>query len=199
MSGYDVRPASRGEVESLGATFLTSSVSNGAGAGGYARELTAEEQAAQQKELADFISQNDIIITTAQVPGHKPPLLVTEESIQNAKPGSVFVDLAASELGGNVAGSQPFETNIDERQVTIVGAANLASQVPNSASQLFAKNVLAVLNYVIKDETVQVDLQDDVFKDLVAVYDGEIVNPRLRKTLNLPELPKVEPIETESD
>lgn len=149
--------------------------------------------------MADFISQNDIIITTAQVPGHKPPLLVTEESIQNAKPGSVFVDLAASELGGNVAGSQPFETNIDERQVTIVGAANLASQVPNSASQLFAKNVLAVLNYVIKDETVQVDLQDDVFKDLVAVYDGEIVNPRLRKTLNLPELPKVEPIETESD
>lgn len=199
VSGYDVRPASRGEVESLGATFLTSSVSNGAGAGGYARELTAEEQAAQQKELADFISQNDIIITTAQVPGHKPPLLVTEESIQNAKPGSVFVDLAASELGGNVAGSQPFETNIDERQVTIVGAANLASQVPNSASQLFAKNVLAVLNYVIKDETVQVDLQDDVFKDLVAVYDGEIVNPRLRKTLNLPELPKVEPIETEGD
>lgn len=189
VSGYDVRPASRGEVESLGATFLTSSVANGAGNGGYARQLTAEEQAAQQKELADFIAQNDIVITTAQVPGHKPPLLVTDDSVTNAKPGTIFVDLAASELGGNVAGSQPFKTITTEQHVTIVGAGNLASQVSNSASQLFAKNILAVLNYIIDEDTVQFDLTDDVLKDLVATHKGDIVNPRLRKALDLPDLP----------
>lgn len=192
VSGYDVRPASRGEVESLGATFLTSSVSNGAGSGGYARQLTPEEQAAQQQELADFIAQNDIVITTAQVPGHRPPLLVTQDSVARAKPGAVFVDLAASDLGGNVAGSQPFKTIRTEQQVTIVGAGNLASQVPNSASQLYAKNVLAVLNYIIDEDAIQLDLQDDVLKDLVAVHQGTIINPRLRKALDLPELPQPE-------
>lgn len=193
VSGYDVRPASRGEVESLGATFLTSSVANGAGSGGYARQLTKEEQQAQQQELAQFISQNDVIITTAQVPGHKPPLLVTQEIIDQAKPGTIFVDLAASDLGGNIAGSQPFEMVTTDNKVQIVGAGDLASRVPNSASQLFAKNVLAVLNYITDEDQVKLDLTDDVLKDLVAVHDGEIINPRLRKALNLPALPEPKP------
>ncbi|WP_461239417.1 NAD(P) transhydrogenase subunit alpha [Paucilactobacillus sp. N302-9] len=188
VSGYDVRPASKGEVESLGATFLTSTVANGAGSGGYARELSAEEQQAQQDELAGFIAQNDVVITTAQVPGHKPPLLVTQASVDAAKPGTVFIDLAASELGGNVAASQPFETVTTDNHVMIIGAANLASEVPNSASQLFAKNVQAIVNYIINEDTIKIDLQDDVLKELVATHDGEIINPRLRKTLGLPEL-----------
>jgi NAD(P) transhydrogenase subunit alpha len=188
VSGYDVRPASKGEVESLGATFLTSTVANGAGSGGYARELSAEEQQAQQDELAGFIAQNDVVITTAQVPGHKPPLLVTQASVDAAKPGTVFIDLSASELGGNVAASQPFETVTTDNHVMIIGAANLASEVPNSASQLFAKNVQAIVNYIINEDTIKIDLQDDVLKELVATHDGEIINPRLRKTLGLPEL-----------
>lgn len=193
VSGYDVRPASKGEVESLGATFLTSSVANGAGSGGYARELTADEQKAQQEELAGFIAQNNIIITTAQVPGRKPPLLVPEDSVKNAAPGTVFIDLAASDLGGNVALSKPFETVTTDKQVMIVGASNLASEVPNSASQLFAKNVQAIINDIIKDNALTIDVHDDVMKELVAVHDGEIINPRLRKALDLPDLPEDKP------
>ena len=126
VSGYDVRPASRGEVESLGAKFLTSSVS-AAGKGGYARQLTKEEQQKQQDELAGFIADSDIVITTARVPGKKPPMLVTEKSVQAAKPGSIFIDIAASELGGNVAGSKPGAVVETDNGAEIVGADNLPS------------------------------------------------------------------------
>lgn len=194
VSGYDVRPASKGEVESLGATFLTSSVSNGAGSGGYARALTEEETKAQQAELAGFIAENDIIITTAQVPGHKPPLMVPQDSVDKAKPGTVFVDLAASDLGGNVAGSKPDETITTDNHVMVVGGNNLASQLPNSASQLYAKNVQAVINAMVDDDgNIAIDPKDDVFSGLTATTAGEIVNARLREALNLDPLPKDEP------
>lgn len=194
VSGYDVRPASKGEVESLGADFLTSSVSNGAGSGGYARALTAEETAKQQAELAGFIAENDVIITTAQVPGHKPPLMVPQASVDNAKPGTVFIDLAASDLGGNVAGSKPYETVTTDNQVMVVGASNLASKLPHSASQLFAKNVQAVINAMLDDDgNIAIDPTDDVFSGLTATTSGDIVNERLREALNLPPLTKPEP------
>ncbi|MCH5462762.1 NAD(P) transhydrogenase subunit alpha [Lactobacillus sp. LC28-10] len=200
ISGYDVRPASKGEVESLGATFLTSSVSNGAGSGGYARALTAEETAAQQKELAGFIADNDVIITTAQVPGHKPPLMVTQESVDNAKPGTVFVDLAASDLGGNVSGSKPDETVTTDNQVMIIGGNNLASELSNSASQLYAKNVQSVINAMVdKDGNLAIDPKDDVFSGLTATTNGEIINPRLREALKLDPLPTDEPAKDETD
>lgn len=200
VSGYDVRPASKGEVESLGATFLTSSVSNGAGSGGYARALTPEETAAQQKELAGFIADNDIVITTAQVPGHKPPLMVTQDSVDNAKPGAVFVDLAASELGGNIAGSKPDETVVTDNQVTIIGANNLASELSNSASQLYAKNVQAVINAMVdKDGNLAIDPKDDVFSGLTATTNGEIINARLREALKLDPLPTDEPAKDAAD
>ena len=105
VSGYDVRPASKGEVESLGATFLElTSVVSAAGEGGYARELTAEERDAQQAELAAHIGRHDVVITTAQVPGRRPPLLVTEDAVAAMAAGSVIVDMGASALGGNVGG-----------------------------------------------------------------------------------------------
>ena len=108
VSGYDVRPASKGEVESLGATFVElTSVEAGAGEGGYARELTAEERQAQQEELTGHIARHDVVITTAQVPGRRPPLLVTEDALKAMSPGSVIVDMGASALGGNVTGSRP--------------------------------------------------------------------------------------------
>lgn len=191
VSGYDVRPASKGEVESLGATFLTSSVS-AAGAGGYARALTPEEQQVQQDELAGFIADNDIVITTAQVPGRKPPLLVPEASVASAKPGAVFVDLAASDLGGNVAGSQPYEMVTTANHALVIGASNLASELPHSASQLYAKNVQAVVTALLTDNGLQIDPADDVFEGLTATTNGEIVNARLRQALDLPELPKPE-------
>lgn len=186
VSGYDVRPASRGEVESLGAEFLTSSVS-AVGAGGYARQLSADEQKQQQDELVGFIKQNDIVITTAQVPGKKPPLLVPQQAIDNAKSGSVFVDLAASDLGGNVSGSKPGQTVMTENGAKIIGAGNLASQLATSASEMFSKNVQAVINDIAdKDGNLNIDLTDDVMSQLVATDHGEIISDRLRDALNLP-------------
>src|SRR3954452_2951781 len=113
VSGYDVRPASRDEVKSLGAKFIELKAGiAAAGEGGYARELTAEERSAQQAELAEHIARHDIVITTAQVPGRRPPVLVTAEVVARMRPGSVVVDLAASPLGGNVEGSVPGETTL---------------------------------------------------------------------------------------
>lgn len=189
VSGYDVRPASRGEVESLGAEFLTSSVS-AVGEGGYARQLSADEQKQQQDELIGFIKQNDIVITTAQVPGKKPPLLVPEEAVKNAKPGSIFVDLAASDLGGNVAGSKPDTTVTADSGAQIIGAGNMASELATSASEMFAKNVQAVVNAISKDGEFSLDLTDDVMSQLVATDHGEIISDRLRDTLGLPKTEK---------
>lgn len=190
VSGYDVRPASRGEVESLGAKFLTSSVS-AAGKGGYARQLTKEEQQQQQDELAGFIADSDIVITTARVPGKKPPMLVTEKSVQEAAPGSIFIDIAASDLGGNVAGSKPGEVVETANGAQIVGADNLPSELATSASEMYSKNVQAVIKALLnKDGEIEIDTTDDVMSELVATHQGEVISGRLRSQLGLPELKK---------
>ncbi|KRN03261.1 NAD(P)(+) transhydrogenase, alpha subunit [Levilactobacillus senmaizukei DSM 21775 = NBRC 103853] len=186
VSGYDIRPASRGEVESLGATFLTTSVS-ATGEGGYARQLTKEETEQQQAELASFIAQNNVIITTAQVPGRRPPLLVTQKSVDEAKPGTLFIDLAASDLGGNVAGSQPGTTVTTDSDAQIVGAGDMASQLPASASDMYAKNVQAVITDLTTDGALVFDVDDEVVGDLLVTTDGEIISNRLRSAMDLPE------------
>lgn len=190
VSGYDVRPASRGEVESLGAKFLTSSVS-AAGKGGYARQLTKEEQQKQQDELAGFIADSDIVITTARVPGKKPPMLVTEKSVQAAKPGSIFIDIAASELGGNVAGSKPGAVVETDNGAEIVGADNLPSELATSASEMYSKNVQAVIKVLLdKEGNIAIDTNDDVMSELVATYQGQVISGRLRAQMGLPEIKK---------
>ena len=190
VSGYDVRPASRGEVESLGAKFLTSSVS-AAGKGGYARQLTKEEQQKQQDELAGFIADSDIVITTARVPGKKPPMLVTEKSVQAAKPGSIFIDIAASELGGNVAGSKPGAVVKTDNGAEIVGADNLPSELATSASEMYSKNVQAVIKALLdKEGNIAIDTNDDVMSELVATYQGQVISGRLRAQMGLPEIKK---------
>ena len=190
VSGYDVRPASRGEVESLGAKFLTSSVS-AAGKGGYARQLTKEEQQKQQDELAGFIADSDIVITTARVPGKKPPMLVTEKSVQAAKPGSIFIDTAASELGGNVAGSKPGAVVETDNGAEIVGADNLPSELATSASEMYSKNVQAVIKALLdKEGNIAIDTNDDVMSELVATYQGQVISGRLRAQMGLPEIKK---------
>lgn len=192
VSGYDVRPASRGEVESLGAKFLTSSVS-AAGKGGYARQLTKEEQQQQQDELAGFIADSDIVITTARVPGKKPPMLVTAKSVEEAKPGSIFIDIAASDLGGNVAGSKPGEVVETANGAKIVGADNLPSDLATSSSEMYSKNVQAVIKALLnKDGEIEIDTTDDVMSELVATHQGEVISGRLRSQLGLPELKKAE-------
>jgi H+-translocating NAD(P) transhydrogenase subunit alpha len=185
VSGYDVRPASKGEVESLGATFLKlTSVSDGAGQGGYARELTAEERQAQQAELTAHIARHDVVITTAQVPGRRPPVLVTEDAVKAMAAGSVIVDMAASQLGGNVAGSVAGETVVTENGVTIIGAQNLPSTVPTAASNAYSRNISALLLHLVADGALTIDTTDEIQAGVVVVHDGQVVNPAVAKLLN---------------
>jgi NAD(P) transhydrogenase subunit alpha len=185
VSGYDVRPASKGEVESLGATFieLTSPVS-AAGEGGYARELTAEERNAQQAELAAHIARHDVVITTAQVPGRRPPLLVTEDAVSAMASGSVIVDMGSSPLGGNVAGSEPGETLVTPNGVTIIGAQNLPSTVPTAASNAFSRNISALLLHMTKDGALAIDTADEIQAGVIISHDGEVVHPAVLKLLD---------------
>jgi NAD(P) transhydrogenase subunit alpha len=177
VSGYDVRPASKGEVTSLGATFIElKSVQDAAGEGGYARELTAEERQAQQDELSGHIARHDVVITTAQVPGRRPPLLVTEDAIKAMSSGAVIVDMAASALGGNVTGSVAGQTVVTGNGVTIVGADNLPATVPTAASNAYSRNISALLLHLTKDGALAIDTADEIGAGVVIAHDGKIVN-----------------------
>jgi H+-translocating NAD(P) transhydrogenase subunit alpha len=190
VSGYDVRPASKGEVESLGATFieLTSPVS-AAGEGGYARELTAEERDAQQAELAGHIARHDVVITTAQVPGRRPPLLVTEDAVRAMSAGSVIVDMGASPLGGNVAGSVPGEVVVTANGVTIIGAQNLPAAVPTAASNAYSRNISALLLHLVstsdpEHRALAIDTTDEIQAGVVVTHGGEVVHAAVAKLLD---------------
>ena len=177
VSGYDIRPSSKEEVTSLGAAFLElTSVGSAAGEGGYARELTAEERQAQQEELTGHIARQDVVITTAQVPGRKPPLLVTEDAVKAMSPGSVIVDMGASALGGNVSGSQPGETVVTGNGVTIVGAENLAATVPTAASNAYSRNISAILLHLTRDGALAIDTSDQIQAGVVIAHDGRVVH-----------------------
>ena len=146
VSGFDVRPAVREQVESLGATFLDLGVSGEETEGGYARELTPEQQAAQQAELADADPEFDVVITTAAIPGRPAPKLITAAAVRAMRPGSVIVDLAA-ESGGNCELTEPGEEIVDSG-VTIVGLTNVPSTMPTHASQLLSRNIASLVGAV---------------------------------------------------
>ena len=178
VSAYDVRPETRTEVESLGGTFIElKSVGPASGTGGYARSLTEEERQAQQDELAGHIAAHDVVITTAQVPGRRPPLLITADALKGMSAGSVIVDMGASDLGGNVAGSQPGETVVTENGVTVIGAAGLPSTMPTAASAMYARNVSSLLQYLVKDGALAIDREDDLQAGVLITYDGQVVHP----------------------
>jgi NAD(P) transhydrogenase subunit alpha len=184
VSGYDVRPQSKGEVESLGATFIElTSVVSAAGEGGYARELTAEERQAQQDELAGHIGRHDVVITTAQVPGRRPPLLVTEDAIKAMSSGSVIVDMGASPLGGNVTGSAPGQTVVTGNGVTILGADNLPATVPTAASNAYSRNISALLLHLVSDGALTIDTGDEIQAGVVIAHDGRVVHPAVAALL----------------
>jgi NAD(P) transhydrogenase subunit alpha len=161
VRAYDVRPASKEEVRSLGAQFIElTSVEPGAGEGGYARALTDQEQAAQAAELAEHIAKHDVVITTAQVPGRRPPLMVTADTVKSMRAGSVIVDMAASDLGGNVEISRPGETIVTNNGVTVIGAGNLPAAMPTSASAAYARNISTMLVHLLSDGQLAIDLDD---------------------------------------
>jgi NAD(P) transhydrogenase subunit alpha len=185
VTGYDVRAESREQVESLGAAFLTSSIAAGAGDGGYARAMTPDEQAAQQKELSAALVNFDVIIATAKVPGRKPPLLVPAETVAALKPGSVCVDLAASDRGGNVAGSIDRERFVTDNGVVVIGAGELAADMPASASQMFGRNVVSMLADLTVDDQVSFDLSEQVQGAVVVCHAGQVTSAAVRTALKL--------------
>jgi NAD(P) transhydrogenase subunit alpha len=178
VSGYDVRPSSKTEVESLGATFIElTSVGPAAGEGGYARALTDDERQAQQAELIGHIARHDVVITTAQVPGRRPPLLLTEDAIKAMSAGSVVVDMGSGPLGGNVAGSVPGETVVTGNGVTVIGAANLAASMPTAASTAYARNVTGLLLHMVADGALAIDPSDDIQAGVVITHGGSVIHP----------------------
>ena len=168
VTAYDVRPASKGEVESLGAKFLDLGLdfSKGQGEGGYARALSAEEQAQQQAAVDEKASGFDIVITTAKVPGRKPPVLLTKAGVNGLHRGAVIVDCAASDLGGNVEGSAVGE-QVTEGGVKLIGAPYLASGVATTASNLLSRNVADVLSHFVRDGKLGMDLTEELDNALV--------------------------------
>jgi NAD(P) transhydrogenase subunit alpha len=184
VRAYDVRSETREQVVSLGAKFLElESVADATGSGGYARELTEDERVAQQEELNKHISSMDVVITTAQVPGRRPPLLVTADAVRNMKAGSVIVDMAASALGGNVELSVPGDTITTENAVTIIAPTNLPATMPGGASGFYARNITALLAHFIKEGEMTFDFEDEITIGTVITHDGKVVHETTAKLL----------------
>jgi NAD(P) transhydrogenase subunit alpha len=180
-TGYDVRPEVAEQVRSLGANWLDLGV-EAAGEGGYARELTEEERAQQQQALTDAIKGFDVVITTALVPGRPAPKLVTAEAVEGMKPGSVIVDLAG-EAGGNCELTVPGESVV-KHNVTIVSPLNLPASMPQHASQLYARNVQALLELFVDDDgKLALDWDDEIIAGACITRDGEVVNAGARAAL----------------
>jgi NAD(P) transhydrogenase subunit alpha len=184
VTATDVRAAAGEQVESLGAKFImTDALKDASGSGGYARELTADERAAQQAELNGVIANQDIVITTAQVPGRKPPVLVTAEAVGGMRPGSVIVDMAASALGGNCELSKAATTIVTDNGVTIIAPDNLPATMPVGASQFYARNISALLLGMVKDGALTLDFEDEVTRSTVITHEGRVVSDAVRKLL----------------
>jgi H+-translocating NAD(P) transhydrogenase subunit alpha len=171
VEGYDVRSATREQVQSLGAKFVDTGIS-AEGAGGYARELTDEEKAKQAAILADHVAASDVVVTTAAIPGRTAPRIIDAETVGRMQPGSVIVDLAA-ESGGNCALTSPGEV-VDANGVLVVGPVNLPAAVGRHASEMYSKNILNFLAPAISDGSIAIDWEDEVFAGSVLTHDGQV-------------------------
>ena len=175
LSGYDVRPVVREQVESLGATFLEIKLEEEAeDAGGYARELSEEARRKGQELVHSAVRDMDFVITTAAIPGRAAPRIIDAAMVRDMRPGAVIVDLAA-ETGGNCELTRPGETVV-ENGVTIVGPLNLPSSMPTHASQMYARNMLNFINHIVKDGEIIIDTEDEITKGCLITRDGEIVH-----------------------
>jgi NAD(P) transhydrogenase subunit alpha len=185
VKAYDVRSETKEQAESLGAQFIVlKSVADASGAGGYARELTPEERTAQQHELNGHIANMDVVITTAQVPGRRPPVLVTADAVKGMKPGSIIVDMAASALGGNVELSKPDDRVVTDNGVTIIAPTNLPATMPAGASQFYARNVSTFLLHFLKDGALNIDPSDEITAATLIAHDGAVVQAATKALLD---------------
>jgi H+-translocating NAD(P) transhydrogenase subunit alpha len=189
VSAYDLRPAAKEQVQSLGGRFVELAIEakDAQDERGYARAQGEEFYRRQRELLGKVVAENDVVITTAVVPGKKAPVLVTKEMVAGMAPGSVIVDLAA-ERGGNCEVTQAGEKIVTNNGVTIIGWFNLASSVPYHASQMYARNLTAFLVHLVKDGKLQLNMNDEIFRDTLLTQSGEIVNQRLREFFQLPAL-----------
>jgi NAD(P) transhydrogenase subunit alpha len=182
VEAFDIRPAVKEEVQSLGAKFVEVKLEEDTvAAGGYAKEVSEVAKQKTQEAIAEHVRISDIVITTAQVPGRQAPRLVTEDMVAQMKPGSVIVDLA-SEQGGNCAGSEPGK-DVVRHGVTIIGPINLPSTMPVHASQMYAKNILTLVQYLVKDGQLDLNFEDDIIASACITHAGEIRNQRVRDLL----------------
>ena len=191
VQAYDVRPAVKEQIESLGAKFieLQLDTSQSEDKGGYAKQLTEDQVRQQQEQLAKVVADCDVVISTAAIPGKPSPLLVTANAVRQMRPGSVIVDLAA-ERGGNCELSQADQTVV-EQGVLILGPTNLAAEIPYHASQMFAKNLVTFLLLLTnKEKQLEINLKDEVIRETLATKDGQVQNQRLRDMLYLGPLVK---------
>ena len=198
VSAYDVRPAVKEQVESLGAKFveLELETESAEGKGGYAKAMDEEFYKKQRELMARVVAENDVVITTAAIPGRQSPLLVTADAVKGMKRGSVIVDLAA-ERGGNCELSQADKTVV-EHGVTILGPTNLPGEVPRDASSMFGKNVATLLLHLCDEGTLKLDLDDEITRETMATHDGQVTNARMRGILGQEPLPEP-PSESQSE
>jgi len=185
VHAYDVRPAVKEQIQSLGGKFVELPVET-TGAedkGGYAKELGEDFYRKQRELMAKQVAESDVVITTAAIPGKKSPILITGEMLKGMPPGSVIVDLAA-ERGGNVDVTRPGE-KINVHGVNVIGPLNIPSAVPYHSSQMYARNVMAfVLNFIVKG-AINLSVEDEINRDTMVVKDGEVVNARVREALGM--------------
>ena len=181
VRGFDIRPAAAEQVESLGAQFVGITMEEAETKGGYATEVTEEQQKKEHELLHRICAESDVVITTAQVPGRRAPVLITRDMVVAMRPGSVIVDLAA-EAGGNCELTRPGE-RVVEHGVTIIGKLNAPSDLPRNASQMYARNIHELLKHLTDRETktLKVDLEDEITRESCVTHGGEIVNERTRE------------------
>jgi len=183
VRGYDVRPAVKEQVESLGGKFveLELETEEAEDEGGYAKQLGEEFYRKQREMMARVVADSDVVITTAAIPGKRSPVLVTAEMVASMRPGSVIVDLAA-ERGGNCELTRADE-EVVEHEVTILGPTNLPSTVPYHASQMYAKNLVNLIQLLVKDGQPQLETDDEVVRGTLVTHGGSVVHPRIAELL----------------
>jgi NAD(P) transhydrogenase subunit alpha len=188
VAAYDVRPAVKEQVQSLGAKFVELPLETGASeaAGGYAKAMGEEFYAKQRELLGKVVADSDVVVCTALIPGQKAPVLVTADMVARMRPGSVIVDMAA-ERGGNCEGSQPDQT-VSIGGVTILGPTNLPAEAPFHTSQLYSRNVVTFLTHLVKSGLPEVALDDEICRDTLVAKGGAIVHPKIRERAGLPPL-----------
>lgn len=185
VHSYDVRPAVKEQVQSLGAKFVEMELdaAEAQDKGGYAKEMGEEFYRKQRELMAKVVAESDVVITTAAVPGKKAPVLVTEEMVKHMHPGSVIVDLAA-ERGGNCEATEPGKV-VQKHGVTIAGPLNLASEIPFNSSQTYSKNLTNFMALLVKKGQLELNMEDEIIRESIVTRDGQVANPRVKEALGL--------------